>query len=435
LQLVDDAGVFRIQTGVGYAGGERIEIEAAQDVEIVPTAEPQFVFIIHQNILSHPVNHFVTGDEHNIYQADGFEIEIRENDNISEGELLIAEVSISGITDRRTFIRLAVDDRLHPQNSDSGTTEDEFRVGIGNPAYPEGLKVLTESPVPRPPINVRITSIQPDFKKKETSELSTNTGHISGMARVFLAWDYRDIVGESVATNIFRIDNSEYSFHENELEGYYLTFVSGEEYLISGNEATANGQTLISVLGDLDGISATIHHAIIHPGVTEYRFTTIPVNVGENTNIITDPDVIPPPIATLPADINQRVEGTVRLGSLPVLSNCMLRLPLSEYYIFQVQSIRRQAESVHTVMGAGAYSWKGNQIGYTHPFKVSLPQLGPATLSVGIMPEGRGFVINIAGWEDAELYEYGWVRFADIKGGTINFEMLIIIQESPQIEP
>ena len=422
LNLVENEGIYSIQPGVGYVNGERIEITDAQDVDIIPTEESQFVFLIHKNTLSHPVPHFVTGEDHNIYQSDGFDIEIRDNDNIGEDELLITEVSNSGILDRRTFIRLAVDDRLHTQDSDSGTTEDEFRVGIGNPAHPEGLKVLTESPVPKPPLNVRITSIQSDFKKKETSELSTNAGQISGMARVFLAWDYRDIVGESVATNIFRIDNSEYSFSENELEGYYLTFVSGEEFLITGNETTANGQTLVTILGDLDSISASTHPAIINPGVTEYLFSAIPVNVGENTNIITDQNLVPPPISSLPVDVNQRIEGAVRLGSSPVLSNSMLRLPLGEYYIFQVQSVRRQAESVHTVMGAGSYSWKGNQIAYTHPYKVSLPQLNPATLSVGIMPEGRGFVINIAGWEDADLYEYGWVKLSDVEGGNINFD-------------
>jgi len=235
LDLNAQDGVFSIQPGVGYANGERIEIEESRDVEIVPTEESQFVFLIHQNTQMHPVEHFVTGDEHNIYQSDGFQIEVRGTDEIGDGELLIAEVSTTGILDRRSFIRLAVDDRIHAPNSDSGTTEDEFRVGIGNPAYPKGLKVLTESPVPKPPLNVRITSIQPDFKKKqdsepqyEGSELSNNTGRTSGMVRVFFAWDYRDIIGESIASDTFRIDNPGYSLAEDQLDGYYLTFVSGE---------------------------------------------------------------------------------------------------------------------------------------------------------------------------------------------------------------
>jgi hypothetical protein len=429
LQLVEDAGVFRIQPGVGYVGGERIEIEELLDVEIVPTEESQFVFLIHQNTQTHPVEHFVTGDEHNIYQADGFKIEVRDTDETGNGELLIAEVSTSGIIDRRSLIRLAVDDRIHAPNTDSGTTENEFRIGVGNPEYPDGLKVLTESPVRRPPLNVRITSIQPDFKKKHgdepqfgSSEMSTNTGRTSGMARVFFAWDYRDIVGESIASDVFRIDNPGYSFTEDQLDGYYLTFVSGEEFLITGNQATENGHTLVTILGNLEGLSATTYPAIIHPGVTEYRFTAIPVNVDANTTIVTDPEQTPPPIVTLPIDLNQRVEGSVRHNASPVSSNCMLRLPLGEFFIFQVQSVRRQAVSVYTVMGAGAFAWKGTPVAFSYPFRVALPMISSATLGLGIMPEGRGFVINIDGWEEAEMFEYGWVRVGDAEGGAINFD-------------
>ena len=428
LDLIEVDGVFRIQPGVGYANGERIEIEETWDVEIVLTEESQFVFLIHRNTQTHPVEHFVTGDEHNIYQADGFSIEVRNNADVGSDEVLIADVSTTGILDLRQFIRLSVDDRVHVPNSDIGTSQPEFRIGIGDPAYPDGLKVLTESPVPRPPLNVRITSIQPDFKKKqesepqyEGSEMSNNTGRTSGMARVFFAWGYRDIIGVSVASDTFRIDNPGYSFIEDQLADYYLTFVSGEEFLITGNQVTESGHTLVTVFGNLEGMSATTYPAIIHPGVTEYRFTAIPVNVDANTTIITDPDLSPPPIVTLPIQIDQRVEGSCRHNSSPVVSNCMLRLPLGEFFIFQVQSVRRQAVSVYTVMGAGAFAWKGTPVAFSYPFRVALPMLSTATLGLGIMPEGRGFVINIDGWGDADLFEYGWVRVSDAEGGSIDF--------------
>jgi len=429
LDLIEVEGVFKIQPGVGYVGGERIEIEEAQDVEIVQTEESQFLFLIHQNTQTHPVEHFVTGDEHNIYQSDGFSIEVRNIAEVGLEELLIAEVSTTGISDRRQFISLAVDDRLHEPNKDIGTSQSEFRIGIGDPAYPDGLKVLTESPVPRPPMNVRITSIQPDFKKKQDSEpqfdgseMSTNTGRASGMARVFFAWDYRDIIGESIASDTFRIDNQGYSFIEDQLADYYLTFVSGDEFLITGNQATESGHTLVTVHGNLNGLSAFNHPAIIHPRVTEYRFTAVLVNVDTNMNIITDPDMSPPPIVTLPIAIDQRIEGSCRHNSSPVVSSCMLRLPLGEFYVFQVQSVRRQAVSVNTVLGAGSFNWKGVQVEYSFPFHVLLPMLSSATLGLGIMPEGRGFVINIGGWEDAELFEYGWVRMGETEGGSIDFD-------------
>ena len=111
LQLIEEDGVFTLQPGVGYIGGERIEITEAQEVDINPTDEPQYLLLKHQPELSHPVDHFVTGETHNIYQTDGFQIELREMDATGENELLIAEVSTAGILDRRSFIRLSVDDR------------------------------------------------------------------------------------------------------------------------------------------------------------------------------------------------------------------------------------------------------------------------------------------------------------------------------------
>ncbi|HHE46172.1 MAG TPA: hypothetical protein ENL08_00530, partial [Bacteroidetes bacterium] len=399
LQLIEEDGVFTLQPGVGYIGGERIEITEAQEVDINPTDEPQYLLLKHQPELSHPVDHFVTGETHNIYQTDGFQIELREMDATGENELLIAEVSTAGILDRRSFIRLSVDDRVHVQNTDCGTTANEFRIGVGNPSHPEGLKVLTESPVPKKPLNVRITAIQPDYRYDPGNvqmdmmpDISENAGRSSGMARVFFAWNYRDIIGESIASDTFRIDNPGYNFIRDQLKDYYLTFASGEEFLITGNQATEGDHTLVTVLGDLDGLSATTHPAVIHPGVTEYRFTAIPVAVNENTTIITNPNLAPPPIVTLPIEVDQRLEGSSRLNASPVASDCMLRLPLGSFYIFQVQSVRHTAVSSFAVMGAGAFNWQGRQVTYSHPFLVALPMLEDTTLSLEPMDDGQGFV-------------------------------------------
>jgi len=428
LQLIEEDGVFSLQPGVGYASGERIEVTEAQEVEIAPDAETQYLFLKHQHELSHPVDHFVTGETHNIYQADGFMIEVRDSDASENSELLIAEVSSVGILDRRSFIRIAVDDRVHEQNSDSGTTADEFRIGMGNLAHPDGLRVLTKSPVPKKPLNVRITAIQPDYRfdsgdaqMNMMPDISTNAGRSSGMARVSLAWDYRDIIGEGIASDTFRIDNPGYSFLQNQLKDYYLTFASGEEFLITGNTPTQNGQTLLTVLGNLDGLSAITHPAVIHPGVTEYRFTAIPVVVNENTTIITNPNLTPPPIVTLPIEVNQRLEGSSRMNASPVTSNCMLRLPLGSFFIFQVQSVRHNAISSFTVMGAGAFNWLGQQVSYSHPFLIALPMLEDATLSLEAMDDGEGFIASVNGWEDADLLEYGWIKTTGAEGESVDF--------------
>jgi hypothetical protein len=428
LQLIEEDGVFSLQPGVGYVGGERIEVTEAQEVEISPDEEPQYLFLKHLHEISHPVDHFVTGDTHNIYQSDIFSIEVRNSDEIGSSELLIAEVSTTGILDRRTFIRVAVDDRIHVPNSDTGTTAEEFRIAVGNPAHPDGLKVLTESPVPKKPLNVRITAIQPDYRFNSGAvqlnimpDISMNAGRSSGMARVSFAWDYRDIIGEGVASDTFRIDNPGYSFIQNQLKDYYLTFASGEEFLITGNSATQNAQTLLTVLGNLNGLSALTHPAVIHPGVTEYRFNAIPVIVNQNTTIITNPNLTPPPIVTLPIEINQRLEGSSRMNTSPVTSDCMLRLPLGSFFIFQVQSVRYNTVSSFTVMGAGAFNWQGQQVSYSHPFLIALPMLEDATLSLEAMDDGEGFIASVNGWDDADLLEYGWIKTTGAEGESVDF--------------
>jgi len=276
-------------------------------------------------------------------------------------------------------------------------------------------------------LNVRIRAILPDFRKEtgapavDSPELSSNAGRSSGMARVFFAWDYRNIIGESVSSDTFRIDNPGYSFVADRLKDYYLTFASGEEFLITGNQATEDGHTLVTVLGNLNGLSASTHPAVIHPGVTEYRFTAIPVMVGKDTAIITNPNLTPPPIVTLPIETDQRFEGTSRLNASPVASDCMLRLPLGSHYVFQVQSVRHQAISTHKVMGAGAFIWRGQQIPYSYPFLVALPRLDDASLSLEELPDGKGFIVTVDGWEEADLLEYGWTRVDESEGEAVDF--------------
>jgi hypothetical protein len=328
---------------------------------------------------------------------------VKNVETAEEYELLIAEVHGIEIIDRRAFIRLNVDDRMHLPNNDIGTAAEEFRVGIGNPSHPAGIPVMLESAAPKPPLNVRITSIEPDRSPWSQSPAvnipahSNNAGPSNGMARVFFAWNYTDIIGESIAANIFRIDNSDYQFITDELKDYYLTFASGEEFRISGNQATANGHTLITVDGDLLNLEALSHPATIHPVATEYRFTVIPVEVQPQTPIITNPAQNPGPIYSLPIVTTQRVEGTVSFTASPAASNCLVRLPLSGFYIFQVSASRKNCYSLPAVMGAGSFYWNGQSINYTYPFLVALPNIGAGTISLQPLPNGSGFTAQIGG--------------------------------------
>ncbi len=427
LQLIEQNGVFTLQPGVGYTVGERIEVNESVKVAITVSDQPKYVVLTHRHALSNPVAHFVTGEMHEIYQADSFSVEVRDTLTLSLGELLIAEVSNAGIVDRRSFIRLAVDDRLHAPNGDIGTTAPEFLVGIGDPAHPQGLRVLTESPVPKPPLNLRINAIRPDFRndigpRAQDAVMSINAGRSSGFAQVQFAWEYRDIVGETVASDAFRIDNSGYQFAVDKLKGYFITFASGEEFLITGNQATTGGHTLVTVLGDLQGLSASVHPAVIHPGATEYRFMAIPVDVNEDTQVVTNPNLPAPPLASLPVAVEERIEGFTWHQASPVASSCTLRLPLGRHYLFQVQAVRYEAVSLPAVMGAGSFSWRGNQIEYSCPFLVVLPSLREASLNLSSLPNGTGFTAAIDGWEEADLLEYGWVRLGSDQEVNIDFD-------------
>lgn len=425
LQVIENSGVYSIQPGVAYVGGERIEVVSPVALTIASNQLPCFVVIKHRQDLSHGVPHFVTGAEHLIYQSDGFEVLVHTNDTAVMGELLLAELTTSGIFDRRVFLRLAVDNRIHAPNSDVGTSALEFRVGIGDPVNPEGLLVLTESPVPRPPLNVRITGILPDSSPTGsvpgTTTFSLNLGGTSGMAKVMFAWDYDDIIGEVVASDSFRIDNPGYTFAADRLRGYYLTFASSEEFLITGNEATSSGQTLLNVQGSMTGLSAILHPASIHAGATEYRITAIPIDVDGTTPIITNPSLPASLLSLLPALPAERIEGVVSHDSSMQGFGCMLRLVLGKYYAFQVKAIRRGSASPVKLMGAGSFPWRGQTVEYSYPFQVALPMLGEATLNLTPLPKATGFTAQVTGWQDADLLEYGWVRIDQVEYAAIDF--------------
>ena len=143
--------------------------------------------------------------------------------------------------------------------------------------------------------------------------------------------------------------------------------------------------------------------------------------VNQNTTIISNLNLAPPPIVTLPIEVNQRLEGSSRMNSSPVASDCMLRLPLGSFFIFQVQSVRYNAISQFSVMRAGSFSWQGGQISYSHPFLVALPILEDATLSLEAMADGQGFISSVNGWDDADMLKYGWIKTTGTEGETVDF--------------
>lgn len=419
LELVDTGGAYTLLSGVAYIGGERVAVQLGIDIPTNSSQLPLFLFLKHDLVESHPTQHFITGEEHQIYQADGYSTVLKTSPQPVSGELLLAEITSEGVIDRRTFIRLAVDERIHLPNTDIGTTHSEFRIGIGNPQHPEGLRVLTESPVPMPPLNLKITSIKPEKSTQPSLDgmpaLSDSTYRSNGLARVSFAWNYPDIVGEAVGTNTFRIENAAYQFAADALEAYFLKFADNTEFLIEGNQPTSGGVTIVTVVGDLLGRSAREQPATIYPGNSDYRYTAWPVQVGPQTPRITDPSSNPTPLALLLVASTDRIEGMVSGNDFSLL------LPLGTFWALQLQSIRGSNVSAPRLMGAGSYLKNGQPVAYYYPFLVALPNLGNATLNLSQLPDGKGFTATIVGWDEADAIEYGWIRSQSADGESIDF--------------
>ena len=409
-------GEYIIQPGLAYVNGERIAISENLAVSITPAQYEQFVFLRFETILSHPVSHFVTAETFNIYQSDSFSIQVRDDDTLEENELLIASLSLSGITDLRQFIKLNVDDRMHERNADTGTTAEEFRIGIGDPDHPEGLPALTVDQMPKSLLRPRIVAIVPDAPRQpplpSNPELSSVLGSQSGYATVIFSWNFREITGTVVNSSTFRIENAEgYSLAENELQDYYIRFHETGDFRITANQATDNnGNTVITVIGDLSGVSTSEHPAAIHPEVSEYRWSLIPVEVEPETPIITDPELPAPSITVMPVNLPETIQGSSSRQSSPVMPNCAVRLPIGRYFMFTVQSVRNRSLSESVTMRAGEYDWNGIPQIYSCPFLVEFPSIESANLSLTSLSDGSGFIASIEGWEDAEFVEFAWKR-------------------------
>ena len=420
-------GAYVIEPGLAYVNGERIQVPDNLAVSITPTQDDQFIFLKFETQLSHPVQHFVTGATFNIYQSDSYSVQIRGSETPEANELIIAKLNLTGTTDLREMIQLGVDDRLHEQNTDIGTNAPDFKVGIGDPLYPEGLSVVIQSSAPLPPIFPRIEAILPDGPLERmlssNPELSRILGRQTSHAQVIFTWNFLNITGAVINTDEFRMDDAEgYQFAANELVNYYIRFYPGQEFRIISNTVTdAQGKTTIEVEGDLTGVSTVDHPAQIYPDVTEYRYSIIPIEVEPETPIITNPNLPPPAITVMPANLPETMQGSSTRQESPIKPYCAVRLPVGRYFMFSVQSVRYRSISDNVVMRAGSFDWQGSSIIYTCPFLVEFPQLEAANLTLTGLEDGRGFIAVIDGWEDAEFIEYAWRRTPEGGGGEIDF--------------
>jgi len=73
-------------------------------------------------------------------------------------------------------------------------------------------------------------------------------------------------------------------------------------------------------------------------------------------------------------------------------------------------------------MGPGSFYWQGQTINYSYPFLVALPNIGNGSVALSPLPYGSGFTAQISGWEEADLFEFGWCNIDNIQGNSIDFE-------------
>ena len=147
-----------------------------------------------------------------------------------------------------------------------------------------------------------------------------------------------------------------------------------------------------------------------------------PIEVDPDTPIISNPNLPPPAIATMPAILPQTMQGSSIRQGTPVMPYCAVRLPVGKYFMFAVQSVRNRSVSDNAVMRAGSFDWQGNPVTYSCPFAVEFPQVESANLTLTGLEDGRGFIVEIEGWEEAEFVEYAWRRTPEGGGGDINFD-------------
>ena len=268
----------------------------------------------------------------------------------------------------------------------------------------EGLRVLLEEDTPSDVINLRVTDVS------SVTVYETETGNDVNMTRsssdrvameldVTIEWGYEDVTGQGElftesAVNMWFIDASVGTFAADELVGSYLYLPSTTDNLIiTGNEITDTYATKIYVTNvdgtDWDGTSIVVNSsnpAFIHSNadyyvLRDYPKTTLFWGLGNG--------------------MDHRVESELS----DIGNKIVLRLKTGSLHRFRVQAVRGKNRSTWVEMPAGSYEKYGNTQLYSNEFNVIPPQIDSTGAAVAAHTATTGFVINITGWDDADIYE------------------------------
>ncbi|KYK22770.1 hypothetical protein AYK24_00650 [Thermoplasmatales archaeon SG8-52-4] len=315
------------------------------------------------------------------------------------------------ITDQRTDNKLQLYDQLsHFQNTDWYTTATDFKVGVGNPDFGDGLglsvKLVPETPLD--PIRIRISDISPislydyiDATALNFIPYQLRSAIMLPTAGVTIQWGLDYITGTG-GSSTFRMEGYESTMHtetiqfsEDELVGYYFT-VDSTDYLISSNDATdGSDYTQLYLTLPNGGGAGTVpsanssNPAKLHHNADRYKIKAqalLPVSLR------------PLPIGSIQTEIG--------LGTTPPEQSINLQLMLGFVYEIRVQACNDEEKSSIVTMASGKYMDRGiTETSYASPFIVKIPAIDMTGAAVTAVADDAGFKITIIGMDDATDFE------------------------------
>ncbi len=260
--------------------------------------------------------------------------------------------------------------------------------------------VMTEPVEPKVPINFRIKKIK--FLSGEVDEAELQylsyeyQRQLSNSAEVeiTLAWGFDDVVGSGSGTDFTATNLPDQT--QDALAGYYID-INSDTYKIIGNDATANGKTILHLRNnynqtiDISGITLTSSNpGYIRPAASDYIIKITPVANGTylKDNIIT-----------------KRVTATNKDDGLKAI----FTLPTMGKYLFSIRTLNLNKTSGWVDMPAGSWTDDGGtSYSYDSPTLIKLPLLpDDASTTVSVSSSKNGVYVQINGWDNAIEYEYG----------------------------
>jgi hypothetical protein len=414
-----------VKPGMGIcSAGHLIKIqETSPIVERVLSIEDGYngpIYVKHVHTADTPVdivNGFVWTSNNeltaNSNQFDDFELTTTDP-GVSGIELasVIRSGSVINVTDTRSSNKLTVNralldndtqSKLHAQNTDTGTTSPEFRVGVGvlNGGLGYPVKLSEDSTIG--PLSVRLENINifiPELYNsfKSSLPISIRGGIAAPEVHVTFAWGYKvmgtgDSSGGSgtggksiytITTHSSTIGPEFKTFALNELAGQRLYIPGTGDYLILSNDPTNGNQTTLILDTDEVIPDSGSDQDIIHCGADQYAWECIPVDPDNSDSELSD-------------FIQQ---GTIDVGN-PIRQTLNLVLNLGWKYTFRIISRKNGISSPIKILEPGSFYKNGVNYTYTSPFFAinAEKEVDMTDASVSAVATDYGFDIAIAGMD------------------------------------